>query len=221
MGLQIFGTSHIAKTSVRLVREKIISEKPDIVAIELDKSRLAALFEPKRKLKLSDIGKVGLAGFVFAAVGSWLQHKLGEQVGMVPGADMRAAIRAAQQVGAKIALIDRPIQETLQRLSNQMTSWQKVKFFGFLLGSLVLPGGTEVEFDLSKVPEDRIIKKLTKDLNRSFPVIYKVLVKERDLYLAQQINYLEKQNPASNILAVLGAGHLRGVKKDLRELQKP
>ena len=47
--LTIIGTSHIAKQSLDEVKEEIETNKPDIVAIELDKNRLQALFQKKKE----------------------------------------------------------------------------------------------------------------------------------------------------------------------------
>ena len=49
-GLTIIGTSHISKQSVNDVKEHILIEKPEIIAIELDKIRLYSLLNKKKKL---------------------------------------------------------------------------------------------------------------------------------------------------------------------------
>lgn len=215
MAVKIIGTSHIAKESESAIREYVLLEKPDIVAVELDAARAVSIFQPQRKLKITDICRVGLIGWLFAAVGSWLQKKLGEGIDMTPGADMRAAMLAARQIKAKIALIDRPIQLTLKRLSSEMSFYQKAKFFAYLLfGSLFK--SEKVEFDLNKVPEEKLVQQLTKNLKQKFPALYKVLIAERDEFIANQIKILQHENHNSNILVVLGAGHLHGVRALLK-----
>ena len=47
--ITMIGTSHIAKESVSEVKNYIIKEKPDIIALELDRPRLAALLNKKKK----------------------------------------------------------------------------------------------------------------------------------------------------------------------------
>jgi pheromone shutdown-related protein TraB len=214
MPIQIIGTSHIAKESTSFITKKILLEKPEIVAVELDISRFHSIFHPPRKLRFAEIPKIGFMGWLFAVIGSWLQRKFGESVGMVPGADMRAAIVAAKKIHAKIALIDRPIQITLKRLSTEMNFFTKLKFFSYLLF-----GGffqSDAQFDLEKVPDEKLIKKLTSELKNKFPALYKVLVSERDEFIANQIILLKKENPDKNIIVVLGAGHVSGVKALLR-----
>ena len=214
MALTIIGTSHIAKESDSAITKHILSEKPDIVAVELDIQRLHSIFQPPRKLRIADIPRFGFMGWAFAVIGSWLQRKFGESVDMVPGADMRAAIMAAKQIGAKIACIDRPIQITLRRLSKEMTFFMKLKFFLYLLGGALK--SEKLEFSLEKVPEEKIIRRLTSELKQKFPVLYKVLVSERDAFIANQIKSLKKENPQADIVVVLGAGHLHGVKALLK-----
>ncbi|MFH0868962.1 MAG: TraB/GumN family protein [archaeon] len=215
MAVKIIGTSHIAKESESAIREYILLEKPDIVAVELDAARAVSIFQPQRKLKITDIRRVGLMGWLFAAVGSWLQRKLGSGVDMTPGADMRVAITAARQVKARVALIDRPIQLTLKRLSTEMSFYQKAKFFAYLLFGSLFPS-EKVEFDLNKVPEEKLVQQLTKKLKQKFPSLYRVLVSERDEFIANQIKLLKSENLGKNILVVVGAGHLHGVKALLK-----
>ena len=57
-GITIIGTSHIARQSIREVKEAIEKGKPDIVALELDRQRLPALLrKDHRGPRMSDIGR--------------------------------------------------------------------------------------------------------------------------------------------------------------------
>ena len=215
--LQIIGTSHIARESINTIKNKILDEKPDIVAVELDASRVPYLFGKKqRKLRLADIKHIGVVGFIFNLIGGFIQRKLGAKVGLAPGADIRAAIRTASKVNAKIYLIDRPIAKSLQRLSETMTIWEKLRFLGYICGGFLLPASKELKrIDLTRVPEDRLIATLTTELNKKFPHIYQVLVREREQYMATKIKHLLRAYPHKKIMAVVGAGHVRGIKKHL------
>lgn len=217
MSLKIIGTSHIAKESIGKIKTAILSEQPKIVAVELDAGRLPYLFGRKRKPKISDIKHIGLIGFIFNLIGGVIQRKLGEKVGLAPGADIRVAIRTARKVNAKIYLIDRPIAKSLQRLSETMTFWEKLSFVGYLFGGFLLPASKELKrLDLTRVPEDRLIATLTSELNKKFPNIYNVLVRERDKYMAGKIKNLLENYPKEKIIVVVGAGHVRGIKKYLK-----
>ena len=96
--LTLIGTSHIAKQSLEEVNNAINKEKPDIIALELDKKRFFALTHNiKRKLKLSDIKRIGLKGYIFNLIGAWIEKKLGKYVGVEPGSEMITAIRLAKK----------------------------------------------------------------------------------------------------------------------------
>ena len=56
---------------------------------------------------------------------------------------------------------------------------------------------------------------LTKQLKLSFPGIYGILVSERDDYMAAKLISLQRLHPTAKILAVVGAGHLPGLKHKL------
>ena len=112
------GTSHISPESVKNVKDAIISKKPDIVAIELDKKRIRALLsEKKRGLSFGDVKRIGLKGWLFALFGQWLQKKLGQKIGVMPGAEMLAAYKTARKNDIQVALVDQDIEKTLRNFS--------------------------------------------------------------------------------------------------------
>jgi len=212
-GITIIGTSHIARQSIREVKEAIEKGKPDIVALELDRQRLPALLrKDHRGPRMSDIGRVGLKGDFFALLGSWAERRLGESVGVKPGEEMKAAYRLARRKGIAVALIDQDISITLQRLSKSITWKEKFRFLGDVLKGL-FGGKPEFIFDLSTVPEEEIIKKMIARIRDRYPTIYRVLIEERNQAMTRNLTRLRQENPDKRILAIVGAGH----KDDLRE----
>ncbi len=211
MAVQILGTSHIAEESIKKVERVISDWKPDVVAVELDGRRLHALYQEQRKVPISAIGQLGVYGYLFQMLGGSLQRKLGKLVNQKPGADMKAAVDGARNIGAQIALIDRPIEVTLQKLK-KLNIWEKLRLVGFLLRAFI-PIGGKVELDLKKVPESATLKDLVAILKNEFPGLYKILVTERDAVLARNIQKLADGLPDKKILVVIGAGHMKGVKK--------
>ena len=212
LNLTLIGTSHIAKQSVNEVRTAITDET-DIVAVELDPRRLHALMHNvKNKLSLSDITRVGLTGFLFAAIGAWAQKKLGKVVNISPGADMLAAVKEAKRKNKQVFLIDQDIAVTLNRLSMTIT-WKEKLRFPYDIIKAVLFRKSEMErlglkdLDLSKVPPKDLIKKLTDELRQKYPNVHKVLVAERNTIMAKKISALMQQYPDKKIVAVIGAGH--------------
>ena len=207
--LDIIGTSHIAKESVQSVTHHIETKKPDIVAVELDARRAHALLNNSNsKVSLKMIRVIGVKGFAFYALASFLQKKLGKIVGVTPGSDMKAAIWTAHKQKAKIALIDRDLSITMKRLSNQIT-WKER--FKFLKDAFSGPFSSEFKelrtIDLRKVPSKTIILKIIKHLKKNYPGIYNVLIEERNKHMASSLAHLMKHHPEKKILAVVGAGH--------------
>ena len=205
--LTLIGTSHIAKQSLDEVKQAIEDEKPEIVAIELDKRRLYSLMNKKKeKIKLYNILKIGVKGFIFSLIGAWAEKKLGDYVGVSPGSEMKQAIRLAKKYNMKLALIDQDIEITLKRLSKTLTWKEKWNFFVDIIKAVIFRK-KEVDFDLRTVPSKEIITKLIDKVKIRYPNIYNVLVKERNEVMAKNLVKLMKSNEDSKILGIIGAGH--------------
>lgn len=211
--LTIIGTSHIARQSLEEVEKTINKIKPEFVALELDKKRYVSLVsKTPRRLRLSDIRKIGIKGFLFNLVGAWIEKKLGNLVGVSPGSEMIAASNNAKKINAKIALVDQDIRITLKRLSKSITFKEKWNFFIDILASLFF-GKREMKklgikkIDLTKVPSKKIIKKLIKKVKKRYPSVYKVLIEERNYVIANNLKHLMQNHPDAKIVAVIGAGH--------------
>jgi len=221
--LTIIGTSHIARQSIDEIRDAITNKKPDIIALELDSKRFYALTHQRKKSGFPNIFKIGLKGFLFSILGRWVQKKLGEQVGVEPGDEMLTAIKLAKKNKIRIALIDQDIEITLRRFS-QALSWKEkfrilldiIKGFLFREDEVKRLGFDQI--DLSKVPSKKIIKRLMQEVKVRYPNIYKVLVEERNIVMANHLRQIIQQNPDKMILAIVGAGHedalLDLIKKD-------
>jgi pheromone shutdown-related protein TraB len=215
--ITILGTSHIAKQSQTEVQEAIVQGKPDIVAIELDRKRFPSLFEKKRQsVRFSDVFRVGVKGFLFAAFGAWAEKKLGDSVGVKPGAEMKAAVIEARKIKAKIALIDQDIEITLRRLSSALTWKEKWNFIADIFKGM-FSRQPEFSFDLRTVPKEEIIKRMIAKLKVRYPSIHRVLIDERNVVMARNLNRIRRENPAKKIIAVVGAGHKEGLEELLSQ----
>ena len=210
----LIGTSHISPDSLKEVKKIIESEKPDFVAIELDKKRLVALMQKGKKKGpgLRDVKRLGFKGWVFGALGSWVERSLGKKVGVSPGDEMLTAIRCAAKSGAKVALIDRDIEVTLKRFGKALSWKEKWNFFVDIIKGIF--GFSSFKFDVSKVPSKQIIVKLLEEVKRRYPNIYRVLITERNVYMVKALTTLAKTHPDAKIVAVVGAGH----EQDIQDL---
>lgn len=208
--LIVIGTSHIARQSLEDVKNAIEQNKPGIVALELDKKRAVALSQKSRgkgRISLYGIRKVGVKGFIFSLIGAWVENKLGKHVGVMPGSEMLEAMKLAKKNNIKVALIDQDIEVTLKRFSKALSWKERWHFIVDLFKGLVLRKKEKITFDLTKVPEKKLIKKLIGIVKKRYPNIYRVLVEERNEVMAKRLAVLMKRHPDAAIVAVVGAGH--------------
>ena len=159
-----------------------------------------------------------MKGFLFSLFGAWAERKLGKLVGVAPGSEMKQAIKIAKKEKIEIALIDQDIEVTLQRLSNEITWKEKWNFLVDIIKALFLRK-KELDFDLSTVPDKKIIRKLTNKLKERYPNVHKVLIEERNIVIAQNIKKLMDSAPDKKILVILGAGHTDDVLELVKEPQ--
>ncbi len=212
----IIGTSHIATQSIQEVEQKINEEKPELVALELDRARFQALLNPdKKKTRLKDIRQIGVKGWVFALLGEFVEKKLGSRVGVSPGSEMLKAAEVAQTNNCKIALIDQRIEVTLKRFSQALTWKEK---FRFLIDLVKAPFSKQkIKIDLTKVPEEKLIRQMILQVKDRYPNVYKVLVEERNMYMAKRIHSLMHQ--FRSIIVVAGAGHEKELIEEVQKLE--
>ena len=212
--LRLLGTAHVATASVEAVRENIANWGPDVVAVELCKSRHSALTQDRRldKEGLLKVIKEGKAPMVLLqSLLAAEQRKMGIDEGQQPGAELLAAVTAAEEAGLEVALIDRDIQTTLRRAWNKMGFREK---FG-LLWALLAEDEEEEELELEQVLADKdLLTALMEELREVSPGAGEVLIDERDEFIARKISDIRGER---KVLAVLGAGHLDGVSKYLSD----
>jgi pheromone shutdown-related protein TraB len=211
--LKIIGTAHVSQKSVEEVKNTILEETPQVVAVELDAGRYHRLLrekmgieEEKNDFSISEIIKGNNVGlFLVGGFLTYLQRKIGDDLGVKPGAEMMAAIEAAEEVGAKVALIDRDINLTLRRALNQMSFLEKMKFAYGVLGSFFAKE-EELE-DIEKLKESDTLEEVMGYFQEMSPKAYNALVNERDLFMAQKLMEIEEDH----VVAVVGAGHQTGL----------
>jgi pheromone shutdown-related protein TraB len=212
--LRIIGTAHVSDKSVEEVKAAILEIEPNLVAVELDLARYNNLLNEKmggdqqKDVKVRELIKNDqLTIFIISKFLSYMQKRIGEDVGVKPGSEMMAAIEAAEKVGARVVLIDRDIQITLKRGLNQMSLWEKIKFASGLVGSIFSRG--EVVEDIEKIKEKDTLSEVMEYFQQMSPKAFDVLVTERDAYMARMLLDIP---PEENVVAVVGAGHQKGIK---------
>ncbi|MCX9025653.1 MAG: TraB/GumN family protein [Candidatus Methanoperedens sp.] len=209
----IVGTAHVSEKSISEVNQIIEREKPDIVAVELDRGRYHALKgeEEVREINVKDLLSGGKFNyFLLQWLLAFVQKKIGADMGVKPGAEMLAAIETAEKSGARVALIDRDIQITLGRFWSKMSFFEKLKLFGSLIGATFGIGTKEIDIDT--VTNEDVVAQLVSELRKVAPSAASILIDERDAFMAKNLLDLSKEG---NVVAVVGAGHREGIKKYL------
>ena len=216
----LLGTAHVSKESCDEVRAAIAEKKPDCVAIELDEQRYASLNDSEA-WKTLDIIKVlkEKKGFLLLAnlVLSSFQKRMGANVGVKPGDEMRAGIEAARELSIPCEMVDRPIQTTLRRAWAKNSGYGKIKLLSALLASAASKeevSGDEIENLKNKSEMDGMMS----ELSEFMPGVKQVLIDERDFYLAAHIWKAVQKEERKSVIAVLGAGHLPGVQAHLEKI---
>ncbi len=220
----LLGTAHVSKESALKVASLIEEEKPDTVCVELCQSRYQSIMSKDRWLD-TDIVKIIKEKKAFLLLTNLLltsfQRRIAQKLDINPGEEMIQAIKSANEAGAKIALVDRDIGVTLSRTWQAMGFWSKLKLIFNLILSLGQVQDIKEE-DVERMKQEDILESLLAEVGKFHPELKRILIDERDLYLAQKI----RQAPGQKIIAVVGAGHVPGIKKnweqetDLTELEK-
>lgn len=214
----LIGTAHISKKSVDEVKNTIESERPDVVCVELCKQRYDILND-KEKWKNTDIIKIikekKTSLFLVNLILSNFQRRLGEDVGVLPGAEMVEAMNTAKNLNIPIELADRDISITMKRAYRKMSAFEKYKFLSLILLTLFFSEKLKPE-EIEQLKNKDVMSQMMDELSFAFPNIKNVLIDERDYYLSNKI-----LNARGNkIVAVVGSGHLAGIKRNIEKFSE-
>ena len=209
--IKILGTAHVSQASVDEVRTAIDEYRPEVVAVELDPSRYAALKRQSADPTVKDVLEVkNFNSLLVQWLLAYLQRKIGLDVGVEPGAEMKAAIEEAERAGIPVALVDRDIRVTLLRFWNSLGFLEKIRMFWALIVSIAeIDEGQEI--DIESLKDQNVIDMVMEEFRKFSPNGARALIDERDAYIAHQLVLLRTQRPDAKILAVVGAGHRAGI----------
>lgn len=207
----VIGTAHVSRESVELVKRVIEEEKPETVCVELCQSRYDAITK-KEKWQETNLIKVikekKATLLLLNLMLSSFQKKIGKKLGVNPGQEMLEAIETGESVGARIHLADRDIRTTLSRTWRMMRFWKKLKLMAQVIISMVDIEDIS-EDDIEAMKDKDILESLLTEVGEALPELKSIIIDERDQYLASRI----RDAPGRNIVAVVGAGHVPGIKK--------
>ncbi|MDD3423331.1 TraB/GumN family protein [Sphaerochaeta sp.] len=214
----LIGTAHVSKESVDEVELAIETEQPDHICLELDDGRMKnkdqenawSNMDVKKVIK-ENKGFLLLANMALAS----FQKRMGDQSGSAPGQEILSAAKLAKEKGIPYSLCDREIQVTFKRAWRKSNLWNKAKLIATII-SAVFSNEKISEQELEDLKKADVMQNMMDEMAKELPSVKAVLIDERDRYLATSI-YLA---PGQKKLAVIGAGHQRGIIKTLEELEQ-
>ncbi len=213
----LLGTAHVSQSSVDAVRAAVASGRFDAISVELDAGRLQSMSDPDALAKL-DIIKVIREGktHLFAAnlALAAYQRRLAEQLGVEPGAELKAAVQDGRERGLPVHLIDREVGLTFKRTLHGLGWWSRAKVSAGLLVAMFADeevGDDEIE----KLKQGDLLESSFGEFAAQSPALYESIIAERDRYMAARLR--ETSGNAKEVLAVVGAGHLPGLSRHLAE----
>lgn len=208
----LIGTAHVSKKSIDEVRDAIEEIQPDVVCVELCESRYRALTSQSAWSDL-DIFKVIREGKTLFLLGnialSTYQRRIGLKFGVKPGAELLAAVEKAEEIGARVELVDRDIHITLKRTWANLRLRDKFALLSALGGSLFSRRGQELtEEEVESLKDPANLSRVLDELAEELPSVRGPLIDERDQYLVSGV----ENAGGERVVAVVGAAHVPGMK---------
>ena len=216
----LLGTAHVSRASIDSVNACVASGRYDCIAVELDANRHRALTDPDAmaKLDLFQIIREGKIGLVAANLAlAAYQRRLAEQLGVEPGAELKAAALGASSRGLALRLIDRDVGTTLKRAWSGLGFWGRSKLMAGLGGSLFVDEQIE-ESEIESLKQGDLLESSFGEFAAQTPALFEALIAERDRYMAAKLRAIAAESPPPReVLAVVGAGHLKGLRSALAD----
>lgn len=216
--VHLVGTAHVSVESCREVEAVISYLKPEVVFLELCSSRVAAL--TPQNLKVPTMGEMiemwKKKHNAFGIVYSWFLAKVSSKLEVFPGAEFRVAYEEAMKYGGRVILGDRPVQITLRRTWAKMPLWHKIKLlYSFLFQAVFLPSPDDLNKMLKEMDDVDMLTLVIQEMSKEYPTLMETLVHERDQYMSSTLLRIATEH--SSVVAVVGKGHLQGIKKHWKQ----
>lgn len=208
-------TAHVSKQSVLDVQETIQRIQPDCICIELDDKRLESINNPKdlSSMKLIDVIKEKkVAMVVVNYILANYQKKMAEHMDSSVGDEMREGIKQASSLNVFLQPIDRDIQTTFSRIWHSLSFFEKANLVVSFI-TMMFDDQELNEEELLQMKQEDILNEALKDITNEFPTVARILVTERDQYMAQKI----KEAPGNTVVAIIGAAHANGILHHLQQ----
>ena len=198
--ITLLGTGHVFRI-VEPVSFIVKNIWPDAVLVELDPVRYSVLMSPE------GIGDIENQPKEYRKMAQY-QRKVAEENESRVGAEFIAAIETGRTIGAAIEFIDKDAAMVMRETMEEMPFFEKFRFrFGSLRDAFS-----------RKKNADNVVKEFgdneeeyMNNIRKRFPTLVRKLIDERDVHMAAKIK--DASGRYSNIVAVIGDGHVEGIAK--------
>ena len=215
--IHLIGTAHVSTESIKEVSKFIEKNQPKYTLIELCQFRKHLLVSPKeeeeKEISIYElftklvIKEKSILKFCL----SYFNLKISKKLKVLPGGEFKIAFEKSKEFKIPCYLIDRPINQTLNRIWSFMGFFSKLKFITYLIYASFFDISME---DVEKLKEGDIITKAMEELSKEFPELTKVLINERDIYMSLNIlNCFKKLKENKKI-------ELKNLKKKIENLNE-
>jgi len=217
----LLGTAHVSRASVDAVHSLLNERHYDAVAVELCESRYGGMRNPDAlaSLDLFRVVREGKTGMVAANLAlAAYQRRLAEQLGVEPGAEMRAGFEEAEKRGLPVWRIDRDVGTTLRRTYAAVGWWDRIKLLSGLMASVIVDDGVD-EAEIERLKNGDVLESTFSEFAQRSKGLHHALIAERDLFMAAALRQQAKGKSGQRVLAIVGAGHLAGLAEHLKSNQ--
>ncbi len=208
----LIGTGHVFNLSQALLN--IFDERqPDILCIELDKQRYEGLIlkqtNPEKYHETSKNQPV-----VYKLLARF-QDGMAKEYGVQAGQEMITTIEYARRHNLPLAFIDMNAQMMFSKMIKKMSISEKIKMMFSGIGGFFI-SKKRVEKELENIQKN--FDEYLNEIGKKFPTIKRVLIDERNEFMAQQLVIANEKY--KKVIAVVGDGHIPGLvdllkKKDI------
>jgi pheromone shutdown protein TraB len=201
--ITLLGVGHVFDIKQN-VENLIVSRQPNLVCVELDRARYHALVSRNPREN---------APLIYTLLAKF-QENIADKYEVKVGEEMLAAVESAKKIGASLAFIDQEAGAAFQNIWSQMSFKERIKLLTAAVGGLFVRK-KRIEKELKNFEQNS--EAYMKAFGESFPTVKRELVDNRDKHMAKKIREFDKQ--FSNIVAVIGDGHILGITKELEDLK--
>ena len=211
--ITLIGTGHVFDLS-KQITDIFNQKKPDILCIELDKQRYQGLMlkqtNPEKYQEESKNQPI-----IYKLLARF-QDEIANEYGVKAGQEMITTIEYAQSHQIPLVFIDMNAQNMFSKMLKKMSISEKIKIMFSGIGGFFI-SKKRVEKELNNIQENFDV--YLNEIGKKFPTIKRVLIDERNLFMAKQLILASEKY--EKIIAVVGDGHIPGLTELLKKKELP